>query len=209
MPNKIKSFLEEVAGEKAPGPTPTFSVLHILRTLELVAEKPIGRGKLAEELKVGQGAVRTIIKRLKNAGLLSTSKMGCRLTSKGAKLWDEYRKIFSEKVEIERNKLIHASYNFAILARNCGNKIKSGIEQRDAAVKVGAKGAAAIIFKEGRFIIPSVSIDAAKDFPNLTEHLIKIFKPKENDVIVIGGADTPQVAEYGAMAATWTLLDDC
>lgn len=206
MPGKIKSFLEEIAGEKAPGPTPTFSVLHILRTLELVAEKPIGRGKLAEELKVGPGAVRTIITRLKSARLISTSRMGCKLTSKGEKILEEYRKNF-EKVEIKQNKLINANYNFAILAKNCGEKIKSGIEQRDAAVKVGAKGAAVIIFKDGRFIIPSVSSDAAKDFPDLVEQLIKLLKPKENDVVIIGGGDTSNAAEYGAMAAMWTILD--
>ncbi len=208
MSTKIKKFLEKIARETAPGPTPTFSVLHILRTIELIAEKPTGRSKLAEKLKVGQGAVRTIINRLKHAGLISTSKDGCKLTSKGMKIWEEYRKIFSEKVEIERNKLIPANYNFAVLAKNCGHKIKSGIEQRDAAVKAGANGAAVIVYKNGRFSIPSVSDDTSRDFPDLTEQLIKL-QPKENDVIIVGGADTIHMAEYGTIAATWTLINDC
>ncbi|MEM2911061.1 MAG: DUF4443 domain-containing protein [Candidatus Bathyarchaeia archaeon] len=209
MSIKIKKFLEKIAGEKAPGPTPTFSVLHILRTIELIAEKPTGRSRLAEKLRVGHGAARTIINRLKNAGLISTSKDGCKLTGKGMKIWEEYRKIFSKKIEIERNKLIPANYNFAVLAKNCGHKIKSGIEQRDAAVKVGAKGAAVIVYKNGRFTIPSVSDDTSRDFPELTEQLIKLLQPNENDVIVVGGADTVYMAEYGTIAATWTLINDC
>ncbi|MEM2937586.1 MAG: DUF4443 domain-containing protein [Candidatus Bathyarchaeia archaeon] len=209
MPIKIKKFLEEIAGEKAPGPNPTFSVLHITRTIELVAERPIGRGKIAEKLKVGQGAVRTIIQRLKRAGLLSTSKMGCMLTDKGLKLYEEWRKIFGGKVEIEGNELMPVNYNFAMLAKNCGRKIKSGMEQRDAAVKMGAKGAVVMVFKNGRLTIPSASDDASRDFPNFTKQLIKVLEPEENDVVVIAGADSLDVAEYGAMAAAWTLLDDC
>lgn len=207
MSVKIKSFFEEIAGEKAPGPTPTFSVLHLIRVLEILAESPVGRGKLAEELNVGQGVIRTIIKRLKQAGLISTSKEGCRLTAKGLKIWDKYKKVFGGKVEIKQDKLIPADYNFAILVKNCGNKVSTGIEQRDAAIKLGAKGAAAIIFKEGRFIIPSVSDDVSKEYPSLIVQLLRSLNPEENDVIIVGGADDVYRAEYGAMAAMWTLLD--
>jgi len=209
MPHKIKKLLEEISREKAPGPAPTFSVWHILKTLELAAEKSIGRTKLAEELKIGQGAARTIINRLKVAGLISTSKMGCTLTEKGRKLWEEYKRVLWKKVEIESSELVDAKYSFAILAKNCGHKIKSGIEQRDAAVKVGAKGAVTIIFKNGQLIIPSVSADFAVNFPKTAEHIIKVLQPEENDVIVISGADSIDLAEYGVTAAAWTLFDDC
>ncbi|MEM1539118.1 MAG: DUF4443 domain-containing protein [Candidatus Bathyarchaeia archaeon] len=209
MSFSIKKFFEKVAGERAPGPAPTFSVLHLMRTLELVAEKPIGRSKLAQELKIGEGAVRTIINRLKSKGLLSTSKAGCFLTDKGLKLYEEYRRIFGGEVVIVKDKLIPANYNFALLVKNCGHKIKSGMEQRDAAVKMGAEGAAAMVFKNGRLVIPSASDDASKDFPSLTEQLIKLLKPEENDAIIIGGAESLDLARYGAMAAAWTLLGNC
>lgn len=209
MPPKVKSFLEKIAKEKAPGPAPTFSVLHILRAIELAAEKPIGRTKLAAELTIGQGAARTVISRLREAGLLSTSKVGCVLTEKGKKLWEEYQKIFRKKIEIAGSELTHAKHNFAVLAKNCGHKIKSGIEQRDAAVKIGAKCAITIIFRDGNLAIPLVSDNFARDFPATAEQIIKILQPEENDVIVISGADTPDLARYGTAAATWTLLDDC
>jgi len=209
MPSKFKQLLESIAREKAPGPSITFSVLHMLRAMELIAEKTVGRSRLSEELKVGEGAVRTIIGRLKSSGLITTSKMGCALTSKGLKIWNEYKLIFRKKVEIEKGELMPANFNIAILVKNYGHKAKSGIEQRDAAIKVGAKGATTIIFKEGRLIIPSVSNDAAKDFPNIANQIIKLLQPEENDVIVIGSADSLDTAEYGTMAATWALLGDC
>lgn len=207
--NKVKKSLEKIAGEKAPGPAPTFSVLHLLRVIELVAEKPIGRTKLAEELNIGQGAARTIVNRLREAGLLSTSKMGCTLTTKGLRLWRDYGKIFQKKIEILASELTNAKHNFAVLAKNCGHKIKSGIEQRDAAVKIGAKGAITIVFRNGRLVIPSVSDDFARDFPDTAEQIIKLLQPEENDAVVISGADTLDLAEYGIAAAAWALLDDC
>ncbi|MEM1589577.1 MAG: DUF4443 domain-containing protein, partial [Candidatus Bathyarchaeia archaeon] len=149
------------------------------------------------------------INRLKAAGLISTSKTGCVLTEKGRKLWQEYKKTFSKKAEIENYKFVNAKCNFAVLVKNCGHRIGSGIEQRDAAVKAGAKGAVTIVFKNGQLRVPSVSMDLASDFPKTAEHIVKVFQPEENDVIVIGGADTMDLAEYGAAAAAWTLLDDC
>jgi predicted transcriptional regulator len=209
MPSRFKQLLEKIAKEKAPGPFPTFSVLHILLAIELIAKKPIGRSKLAEELKVGEGAVRTVIDRLKTTGLITTSKMGCTLTDKGLKLWNEYKLIFNKKVKLERSELMPTNYNLAILVKNYGHEVKSGMEQRDAAIKVGAKGATTLIFRGGRLILPSVSDDAAKDFPKVTNQIMRLLQPDENDVIVIGGADSLDVAEYGAMAAAWTLLGDC
>jgi DNA-binding MarR family transcriptional regulator len=209
MPYTFKQILEKITGEKAPGPSPTFSIFHMLRALELVAEKAIGRSKLAEELGVGEGAVRTMVKRLRDAGLVTTSKLGCALTSKGLKLWNEYKTVFRRKVEIGKSELTLADYNFAILVKNYGHRVKSGMEQRDAAIMVGARGATTIMFKGGRLIIPSVSDNTTKNFPKATNQIIRLLNPEENDVIIIGSADSLGKAEYGALAAAWTLVNDC
>ena len=209
MPPAFRQLLEKIASEKAPGPSPTFSIFHILRAVELVAEKAIGRSKLAEELEVGEGVVRTIISRLKDAGLVTTSKIGCSLTSKGLELWSECKRVFRRKVEIGRNELTIADYNFAILVKNCGHKVKSGMKQRDAAIIVGARGATTIMYKGGRLIIPSVSSDVAEDFPKAANQIIRLLQPEEDDVVIIGSADSLGKAEYGTLAAAWTLVNNC
>jgi hypothetical protein len=98
-------------------------------------------------------------------------------------------------------------YNFAVLVRNQGHRLKSRIEQRDAAVMAGAKNATTIVLKGGKFMIPSVTNDLAKDFSRAAGHM-KILQPKEMDVIVVVGADSSEKAEYGALAAAWTLIDE-
>lgn len=209
MPCTFKKLLEKITGEKAPGPSTTFYIFHVLRAIELIAQETIGRGRLAEELEVGEGAVRTIINRLKDAGLIVTSKLGCTFTSEGLKLWNEYRSVIRRKVKIRKNKLTLADCNFAVLVKNSGHKVESGMEQRDTAIMVGAKGATTIISKGGYLIIPSVTDNLTKDYPKAANQMFRLLEPKENDVIVIGSADSSVKAEYGALAAAWTLVDDC
>jgi len=209
MPYAFKQLLEKITREKAPGPSPTFSVFHMLRAVEFIAEKTIGRSRLAENLEVGEGVIRTVIERLKDAGLIETSKAGCTLTNKGLRLWREYTSVFKKKVQIGKNEVALAEYNLAILIKNRGHKVKSGVEQRDAAVMAGARGATTIMVKEGRLIIPSVSNIVAKDFPKAANQIIRNFEPEENDVIIIGSADSLGKAEYGTLAAAWTLINDC
>jgi hypothetical protein len=73
---------------------------------------------------------------------------------------------------------------------------------------VGANGATTIILKEGHLIIPSVSDDVAEDFPKAANQIVRLFQPEENDVMVIVSGDSSEKAEYGALAAAWTLVDN-
>jgi len=206
MTFQLKRFIENIVRQKAPGPSTTFSMFHIFYALELMAAKPIGRNKLAEKLNVGEGAIRTIISRLKDGGLIVTSKEGCRLTDKGADIWEKIEEIFPKRVEIERTPLTTAEYNYAFLVKNSGHKVKSGIEQRDAAIMGGARRAVVIVSKNGHLMIESVSKSIENDFPEASNKIFKDLKPEENDVIVIAGADSPLKAKRGAFAASWVLL---
>jgi len=206
MTFQLKRFIENIVRQKAPGPSTTFSMFHIFYALELMAAKPIGRNKLAEKLNVGEGAIRTIISRLKDGGLIVTSKEGCRLTEKGADIWEKIEEIFPKRIEIERTPLTTAEYNYAFLVKNSGHKVKSGIEQRDAAIMGGARRAVVIVSKNGHLMIESVSKSIENDFPEASNKIFKDLKPEENDVIVIAGADNPLKAKRGAFAASWVLL---
>jgi predicted transcriptional regulator len=207
MSSQFKKFIEDLAHQKAPGPSTTFSMFHIFYALELMAEKPIGRSKLAEKLSVGEGAIRTIIRRLKRAGLIATSKGGCNLTDKGLRVWKKFEEVFPKRVEIEKTPLTNAEYNYAFLVKNSGHKVKSGIEQRDAAIMGGARRAIAIVSKNGHLIIESVSNSIEKDFPDASKKILKNLKPEDNDVIIIAGAENPLKAKRGAFAAAWVLLN--
>jgi len=206
MTSQFKRFIESLASPKGPGPSTTFSLFHIFYALEFMAEKPIGRTKLAEKLNVGEGAIRTIISRLKDAGLIVTSKEGCNLTDKGLSVWKRFEEVFPKRIKIEKTPLTTSEYNYAFLVKNRGHKVKSGIEQRDAAIMGGARRALVIVSKHGHLVIESVSNSIEKDFPEAANKILKDLKPENNDVIIIAGADNPLKAKRGAFAASWVLL---
>jgi predicted transcriptional regulator len=202
----FKQTLEDIMAQKAPGPSATFSVFHLVRATEIIGQKEIGRGKLAKSLKVGEGVARTIVRRLTDAGLIGISKAGCFLTEKGLRLWKDYNSVV-KKAEIDGSELNPEGYNIAVLVKKQGCKVKSGMEQRDAAVMNAAKGAITMRFERGCLVIPSVSGDVNKDFPKAAAQILRVLKPEDGDAIVIVTADDREKAEWGALAATWTLLN--
>ncbi len=208
MTSSFKRLIESLASPKGPGPSTTFSVFHIFSALELIAKKPIGRNKLAKKMKVGEGAVRTIISRLRDSGLIATSKEGCVLTEKGISVWQNFESVFPKRVEIKKTALTTSDYSYSFLVKNKGDKVKSGIDQRDAAIMGGARRAIVIVFKSGRLIIDSVSDSVKKDFPEAAGIILEKLNPEENDVIIIAGANSPFKAKRGAFAASWVLISN-
>ncbi len=172
MATSLKEFIQEIAGKKAPGPSTTFTVFHIFYALELMSQKPLGRNTLAKKLCVGDGAVRTIISRLRTAELIETSKGGCNLTEKGQETWRRFEEVFPKRVEIPKTELSQSEFNFAFLVKDSGNKVKSGIDQRDAAIIAGARKALVLVYKEGHLQIQSVSDCIEKDYPKAATQIL-------------------------------------
>jgi DNA-binding MarR family transcriptional regulator len=206
MAISLKKFMQQISGKKAPGPSTTFTIFHVFYALELLAQKPLGRNKLAEKLQVGDGAVRTIISRLKDSDLIETAKGGCNLTKKGQEIWQQLEDIFPRRVELSHSELTRSAFNFAFLVKNCNLKFGSGIDQRDAAIIAGARKALVIVFKSGHLCIESVSNCIEKQYPEAASQILEELKPKDNDVIIIAGADSTLKAKRGAFAASWSLI---
>ncbi len=206
MVSSLKKLITEIAGKKAPGPSTTFTVFHVFYALELMSQKPIGRNKLAKKLNVGDGAVRTIISRLRKAGLIETSKEGCSLTKKGGDVWAQFEQIFPKRVEIAKSELSQSDINFAFLVKNSGQKVQSGIDQRDAAIIAGARKALVIVFKDGHLRIESVSNCIEKEYPTAAKQILRELNPQDNDVIIVASADSALKAKRGAFAASWSLI---
>jgi predicted transcriptional regulator len=206
---KIIRVFEGLWKERVPGPFPSFSEHHFVKAIEVIGDEgPVGRIRLSEVLRLGEGATRTLIKRLKGVGLIKISKLGIELSPSGRKLLDELRSKIVQSATVSKNPLTVGTYNVGILIRDSAHKVRYGVEQRDAAIKIGAKGATVLIFKDGRLSAPALSNNVARDWPKVAKQILEVFHPKENDVIVIGGAETKGEAEDGARAAALILLGD-
>ncbi len=128
------------------------------------------------------------------------------MTRKGEKMYASFRATMVLPQKIDAGRLAVDAHSAAILVRNAGQKVKIGLEQRDAAVRAGATGATTIILRKGKYVVPMSSADSAKEFPNKVWSTVKnILAPKDNDVIIVCSAKSEKEAEYGALAAALTV----
>ncbi|NWG08936.1 MAG: DUF4443 domain-containing protein [Nitrososphaerales archaeon] len=203
---KFLKTIDKVVKRIAPGPSPSFTPTHIFMTLEALSSKsPIGRTKLSNTLKLGEGATRTLVKRLQREGIIKSTKSGCVLTNSGKEIISDLGSRISEDLEIPPSSYTLGRFNVAVLIRSSASVIGYGVEQRDAALKAGAMGATTLTYKEGKFMMPGKK-DAFKGSPEILNMLIEKLKPKEGDSIVIGSADDRKNAEFGAKAAALETL---
>jgi predicted transcriptional regulator len=199
--------INRITSKIARGPGISFSEVHVVKVLEVLGvEGARGRFKLSSDLGIGEGATRTLIKHLRREGLIETSKVGCKLTSIGKAVFNELTSKISKEVELPKNPLTIGPFNVAVIVRNSADAVKTGVEQRDAAIKVGASGATTFVFRNGELKMPSVNKNCFKDAPEIHDLLISKLQPKDKDVIIVGSADDIRTAEFGAKAAALEIL---
>jgi len=179
----------------------SYSIAHVVKVLFLLSEKPMGRHQLMKEIGLGEATVKTLIKRLKNNNLIKKSTKGNVLTKKGTLLVNKILKNISRPVEIAIKKYTVGKYNFAILVKNSSNRVRSGIEQRDEAIKIGADGATTLVCKNKRLIFPGCD----RKVVDLEKILRKNFKIENEDVIVIGSGSTKKKAEEASIIIALSL----
>ena len=204
----MKSLLEKLTREKAPGPAHSFSTVHVVKALELISEKPIGRILLSEKLLLGRGATRTLLERLKTHGLVAVERKGCTLTSRGMREWKALHAALPQKATLSKSALTVGSFNVAVLVKQGAGKVHSGLEQRDAALMAGARGATTLVHRGGELTVPPDHRVVAEDFPEVCREILNSLAPEENDAVVVGSADMPEKAEYGALAAALSLINE-
>lgn len=190
------------------GPSPTFGSPHVLAALMTIGELgSIGRGALAREVGLGDGAVRTVIKRLRAEGFISIKPDGCRLTSKGQTAYEELKSQIPRRVDLARTELTLGEQQVALLVRARAGRVKTGIEQRDASIMAGATGATTYVIKGSRFQTPGSSSDCERDFPGPTWAVLrKELKPAEGDVVIVSGSGSKRTSFIAAMSSALTLI---
>jgi len=183
----------------AVGPLPRFAESQVRGALALIAErKGVGRKQLAKELGVGEGSMRTILDRLKKEGFVRSSRGGHSITTKGKR---ELGKAL-ELVQIDAGDMTVGDVDVATIVRKAAARVRRGIEQRDEAIKAGADGATVLIFKGGKLQFPDGFLKVGR---GVSGELVRTFKPREGDVIIIGTARDVAKAEEGTKAAARTL----
>ena len=204
--------LQTISSRYAPSRILSFDMAHIFKALQIIEDRGhTSRTLLCQELNLGEGSVRTLIKHLKMKELIETSNAGTKMSEEGKRFFAEILSCLPKGCSLPKCSIALGKYNYVVLLKQLSFAVKSGIEQRDASIKMGALGATTLLFSKGRFVMPNTNImfDPLKNEPAIHELLMKKLEPVEGDVIIIGSDDiNRQTAELAAKnAALLTLIN--
>ena len=200
--HQVLRLLSKVAERYAPSRLLSFDSVHVLKAMQLMENKRrISRSLLMDELGLGEGSVKTLVKHMKMSGLIENSNAGMWSTNKGKTVYAKLHCAIPNEMEIFKCNIALGKFNYAVLVKDVAYDIGSGIEQRDAAIKLGAVGATTLIFKNSRLLMPDTREDLLRNNPKIHSLIIKKLMPKDNDVIIIGSSDDKRTAELAAKSA--------
>ncbi len=190
---------------------PVFKPHHAAVALILIGrEQPLGRYDLCEKMSIGEGSVRTLLKRLSEADYIeAVGKQGQTLTQKGKNLFERVSKDVPIGLTLNIRLLVMYEYAFANLVKSALSRITDGIRQRDEAIIQGgydSAGATTLTHKNGNLVMPPDDFHLLLNYEQETILIIDSLRPEDGDVVVIGSADNPNLAREVSMAAVMTLF---
>ena len=190
------------------GPLPHLTPLQLLNALLLIdQEGPVGRRSLALALQINDGIARGLLERLAEQGIVRVTETGAKLSQEGKSRLREVLRTMSIKkiLNLDKTELVPGTLAVGIHLAHSYEAGMTGIPQRDEAVKAGADGSITIAVKDGRLVVPPDNRDTADVSPKEHSRLRTLFKPTDNDLIIIGFAKDQRRAMAGALAAVLSL----
>ncbi|CUR52335.1 conserved protein of unknown function [Nitrosotalea devaniterrae] len=207
--HQVIHLLSKVAQRHAPSRMLSFDLVHVFKTMQMMAdEKRISRSLMMEQLGLGEGTIKTLVKHLKMYGLVENSNAGMWTTSKGETLYSKLRVSIPREMDIAKCSVARGKFNHAVLLKGMACNIKSGIEQRDAAIKAGAVGATTLLCKNDRLVLPGTGEDLMRNDQKIHVLIMEKLSPEQNDVIIIGSSQSKKVAEMAAKSAALFTIED-
>ncbi|NJE49968.1 DUF4443 domain-containing protein [Thermococcus sp. 9N3] len=182
------------------GAYPEFTIEDAVAVLFLM-KNPVGRKTISELLDLGEGSVRTLLRKLSRMELIESSQRGHVLSGKGRELVERLSRAFSEVHAVGR---VEGFPAYALIVRN-PPEFKS-IELRDEAIRFFAKGAMILVVKNGEVVFPEDGRPLRETMPELAEKL-SVLGPDDGDMVVVTWAENPADAMKSAYHVAVFLKD--
>lgn len=206
----LRSFITQLTKSGTPkGPSPAFTAAHVIKVLLVLStEKTMGRINLSKMLGIGEGSIRTIIKRLVERSLVSVDSVGgCHLTDLGKSMISELKRKIIATTEVSLDEMGITLYSYALHLRDVPLAGLSLTKLRDIAIKSGAEGMVIFSVKDGRISLPMIADDASKEYPKITNSLKSNFRLEDGDSILIGFSEDKKDSELATLSAAIFLIN--
>lgn len=209
---------------------PSYLPAHIILALYIFNdhEDGLGRYRLKNELTLGAGTARTLITRLSEKSNFikvkndENKRKGHVLTKEGENFLKKIKQRIPliSKGDITMLQDIIIDYekiaSYFCLVRNAAREISTGIDQRDAAIKIGGLGATCLIYDGINITFPSYTSqsntkDDLKVEKKVSNYFLSKFKEnniklEKNDVILVGLANDLKKARLATLNSALTLI---
>ncbi|MCF2136058.1 MAG: hypothetical protein K9W43_02360 [Candidatus Thorarchaeota archaeon] len=207
---KIIETLAQPADGRVP---PVFKPYHVAVVLVMIGrQQPLGRYEMCQNISIGEGSVRTLLKRLTEGGLITAEgRRGQRLTKRGNEIFEAMIRDIPLGLFLDLGDLTVYKYDYANLVRGRASKVSDGIHQRDEAIIQGGRGkagATTLVMRGGLLTMPPDDFNILLSNEKETLLILESLRPKDSDVIVIGSSDDQNLAREVSMAAVMTLFED-
>ncbi|MGI0101304.1 MAG: DUF4443 domain-containing protein [Nitrosotalea sp.] len=200
--HNIVKLLDKISQRYYPSRMLSFEPAHIFKVLQVIdSNTKASRALLIDELGLGEGSIKTLVKHLKMNNLIETSKAGMKLTSKGKTLFSKINEAIPTENDIKECSITVGKFNHAILVKGLAKDVGSGIEQRDAAIKIGALGATTLVFRDNKLFTSDKSDDRPIRDQKLTMIISEKLQPANGDVVIIASAEKKKTADLAAKRA--------
>jgi predicted transcriptional regulator len=188
------------------GAKPSYGTIEVIRVLLKIKRVGlVSRAQLSEELGIGEGAVRSLVRKLSLMGLVEVIRSGCTLTTTGEQVVSAFSEHVRGPVELDLTDVWNHARSVGLSVKEGARIVGRGLEERDEAVRHGAEAAMVLIYRSGRVLMPELE-DVTSQYPHFSEKITSSIKPGEDDCIIIAGASSYRRAESGALGAALSLL---
>jgi predicted transcriptional regulator len=206
--HQVIRLLSRVADRYAPSRILSFDLAHIFKAMQMMESGKASRSKCVQEMGLGEGSIKTLVKHLKMNGLIENSNAGMWLTDKGRTAYMKLCAVIPAETDIPKCSIVLGRYNHAVLIRGFAHVVRTGIEQRDIAIKNGAVGATTLIFRDGKLTMPNKSQDALRKEPKIYNRIMENLRPEDEDCIIITSADDRKAAEMSAKNTVLQIISE-
>ena len=165
------------------GAYPEFTLEDIVAVLFLL-KSPTGRKTISEVLGLGEGSVRTLLKKLSGLELITSAQRGHFLNKRGMELRSRLSSSFSEA---RRVGTVEGFPAYALVVRR-PPAFKS-IELRDEAIRFFARGAMILVVKNGEPVFPEDGRPLKGAMGELAEAISSSLELSEGDLIIVTWAE--------------------
>ena len=168
------------------GPVARYTDAHLFVAMDILSRNGCcSRRVLAEEMDLGEGSIRSMLKVMKEWGWIDVRRPGVSMSATGRANFEDFGIRF---VDIGSPAYGAKGHQQAILVKGAADTVTSGMAQRDMAVSNGAYGASVFVMRGGRIFFPD-SWDVDDNDPDFAA-TIRSAGMEDGDVLVIVYSDS-------------------